>query len=279
MLSDRSSHVVCWLLLLFYAVGRLLQLEAGRVPTLTIVLLHVVPLAAFALIHGVKAYRLRGMLVFVGLSLGVGFVFESLSLRTGFPFGHYYFTDVMGPKFFQLPVLLVLAYVGMGYVSWMMALLILNSADDRLGVRRWIALPVVASFLMVAWDFAMDPVWADIDRAWVWKDGGAYFGVPVSNYFGWYLTVYVVYQLFALYLRGTAEVQGELSRRYWRMPVIVYGVCAIGNVVLAIPRESYLVSDGSGRQWRSSDIVGTCVIVSIFVMGSFASLAWARVSE
>jgi putative membrane protein len=31
----------------------------------------------------------------------------------------------------------------------------------------------------------MDPVWANIDREWVWERGGGYFGVPFGNYFGW----------------------------------------------------------------------------------------------
>ena len=64
--------------------------------------------------HGILTYRLRGTLIFMGLCLGAGSFFESVSLRTGFPFGHYYFTDVMGPKLLKVPVLLVLAYLGRG---------------------------------------------------------------------------------------------------------------------------------------------------------------------
>jgi uncharacterized membrane protein len=36
---------------------------------------------------------------------------------------------------------------------------------------------------MTVWDLAMDPVWADIDHAWVWRGGGSYYGVPISNFF------------------------------------------------------------------------------------------------
>jgi len=36
----------------------------------------------------------------------------------------------------------------------------------------------------------------------VWQHGGAYFGVPLTDFLGWYLVVYVIYQLFALYLHG-----------------------------------------------------------------------------
>jgi uncharacterized membrane protein len=66
-------------------------------------------------IHGARIYRLRGNFLFATLCLGVGTFFESVSLRTGFPFGHYRFTGLMGPQLFGLPILLALVYVGMGF--------------------------------------------------------------------------------------------------------------------------------------------------------------------
>jgi uncharacterized membrane protein len=231
---DRCASYVLALLLLLYAAARMLQLEADKVPILIIVALHVLPPAAFAFVHGKITYRLGGILVFMVLCLGVGVFFESLSLRTGFPFGRYSFMDLMGPKVFQLPVLLALAYVGMGYLSWVVGLLTLGYQGAPLSGRRIVLLPLTASFAMVAWDLAMDPVWANIDHAWIWKNGGPYFGVPISNFFGWYLTVYVFYQIFALYLRGRAVL--PLSPSHWRLPILFYGASAAGNILLAIPR-------------------------------------------
>src|SRR5271156_2178621 len=100
--GGRRTGYLLVLLLVVYIVARILQLYTGRVPTLVIVTFHVLPPAAFALLHGKITYRWRGIVVFAGLSLGIATLLESLSLRTGFPFGHYYFTDVMGPKLFQL---------------------------------------------------------------------------------------------------------------------------------------------------------------------------------
>jgi uncharacterized membrane protein len=275
--GGRRSGYLLVLLLVLYVVARILQLYADRVPTLLIVVLHVLPPAVFAVLHGKITYRWRGIVVFAGLSLGIATLLESLSLRTGLPFGHYYFTDVMGPKLFQLPVLLALAYVGMGYLSWVVGLLLVGHHDEPLNGRRMIFLPLVASFVMVAWDLSMDPVWSNLYRAWVWKDGGSFFGVPVSNFLGWYLTVYLFYQAFALYLRGRTVT--PLPRKHWRLPVLFYGASAAGNVLLAIPSATpAIVTDPSGRQWRSEDIIHSCVLVSIFVMGAFALIAWTRVS-
>ncbi|MBB5318316.1 carotenoid biosynthesis protein [Tunturibacter empetritectus] len=275
--GERRTGTLLALLLVLYIVARILQLYADRFPTLLIVVLHVLPPAVFALLHGKITYRWRGIVVFAGLSLGIATLLESVSLRTGLPFGHYYFTDVMGPKLIQLPVLLALAYVGMGYLSWVVGLLLVGHYDEPLNGRRMIFLPLVASFVMAAWDLSMDPVWSNLYRAWVWKDGGSFFGVPVSNFLGWYLTVYLFYQAFALYLRGRPVA--PLPLKHWRLPVLFYGASAAGNVLLAIPSATpAVVTDASGRQWRSADILHSCVLVSIFVMGAFALTAWTRLS-
>ena len=76
------QHVLLWASLAIYVGARVCQLYANRLPTLLIVILHVVPPAIFAFIHGSILYRFRGMLVFIACCLGVGGLSESLSLRT-----------------------------------------------------------------------------------------------------------------------------------------------------------------------------------------------------
>jgi hypothetical protein len=240
---------------------------------------NVFPPAVFALLHGARYYGWRGIAVFIALILVLGNIFENLGVRTGFPFGHYYFTDVMGPKLSVVPIMLGLAYVGMSYLSWTIATLILGTIGRPLVGRRIIVLPLFAAFVMVS-DFSMDPVWSTVLRAWVWVQGGRYFGVPVSNFFGWYLTVYVIFQSFALYQRGGGTEHRTLPRGYWREPLVFYAVSGAGNLLLAIPRPgSSMVSDPTGALWRVSDITGTCALVTIFTMGVFTLLAWARLNE
>jgi uncharacterized membrane protein len=281
-INERRALPLLLLLLLLYLTGRVLQLFAGRIPDLLIVVLQVIPSALFALIHGARAYRASGILVFTGLCLGVGTFFETVSLRTGFPFGHYQFTSLMGPRLFGLPALLALAYLGVGYLSWVVALVMLGYQNapvwGPVWGRRIVLLPVVASFVMVAWDFSMDPVWAYIDHAWVWRDGGGYYGVPVSNFFGWFLTVYIFYQLFALYLRRREILSAPPS--HFRLALMFYAACALGNLLVAAPASpgAFFV-DASGRQWRIADVLWASRLVSIFVMLPFVLIGWARAPD
>ncbi len=269
-----------WGTLLVYVVARGCQLYADRLPALLIVLLHVLPPALFALVHGSYICRARGILIFAAFCLGFGTLAESVSLRTALPFGHYYFTDVMGPKIFQLPVLLALAYLGIGYVAWILALVILGYTDKPIDGTRVVLLPLLASLIMVAWDLSIEPSWSTLDRAWIWLDGGRYFGVPVSNFFGWLLTSYIYYQAFALYCRANPIPTVPSGQRLWLPAILFYAVCGLGNaLILKLPMAPPVVTDAAGKRWLTADILSNCVLVSLLVMAPLALLAWFKARE
>lgn len=277
-MKNEHYRFLLWTLLFLYLVARILQLFAGMVPSLLIVILHVIPPALFAVIHGARIYHSRGILVFATLCLGVGTLFESLSLRTGFPFGYYRFTELMGPKLFDLPILLAVAYVGMGYLSWVLSLVVLGCQNEPVSGKKIVLLPLAASFVMTAWDLSMDPVWADIDHAWVWRDGGSYYGVPTSNFFGWFLTVYISYQLFALYLRNRASIPSRTG--HWRLAILFYAASAAGNLLVVAPLSlGGGFVDAAGKRWMIAGILQASRLVSIFIMMPLALFAWVRAAR
>jgi uncharacterized membrane protein len=274
-MKNDQSRLLLLTLLLLYLAGRLLQPFAGRVPNLILVVLHVLPPALFAVIHGARIYRLRDIFVFLGLCLGVATFFESVSLRTGFPFGHDRFTDLMGPKISGLPVLLALAWVGMGYLSWVVGLALFGDKNRPLSGRRIVLMPLVASFVMTAWDVSMEAVWADVDHGWIWRDGGSYFGVPISNFLGWLLTAYVFYQLFAFYLREREPAPAGAG--HWLLAILFYALAALGNLLMIVPYSLGAVFvDATGKRWMIANILWTSRLVSVFLMIPLSLIAWFK---
>lgn len=259
-----------WLLVAIYALARITQAYPDRIPIVWIVALHVLPPLAFAILHGTAIYRLRGILTFVLLCLLIGNTSEILGVRTGIPFGHYHFTAVMGPKLFQVPILLGWAYVGIGYLAWTLAGIILARSP-------LIARPLLAAAIMTAWDLSMDPIWANLVDAWVWENGGAYFGVPLSNFFGWYLTNYLIYQSFALAVRPRSDFTANLPAEFWSSAVAFYAVTAAGNLLVIPPRGLDVVHDPTGATWSAAEMLRASMLVSIFIMGGFTALAAWRV--
>jgi len=263
-----------WSLIAIYAAARFLQIFPGNVPMVAVIALHVLPPLLFALLHGARIYRLRGALAFIAFFLVIGNILENVSVVTGLPFGHYYFTELMGPKIFQVPIFLGLAYVGMAYLSWVLACVILVSMQSRLSGYRVVLVPALASLIMTSWDLSQDAVWSTYLHLWIWPRGGAYFGVPISNFLGWYLTVYLIYQSFALYLRGRAMPSPPAAVTYWRSPAVLYAISAAGNLLPLIRVDNSVIADPTGTLWKVRDIIGASALVSVFVMGAFVLWAW-----
>jgi uncharacterized membrane protein len=260
-----------------YACARILEVFSGSIPHLWIVALDVFSAAAFAVVDGSLHYRWRTMLVFATICTVVGNVVENLGVATGFPFGRYRFLELMGPKVGYVPVLLGLAYIGMAYVSWMLACLILKAPASTATARYLIAIPLLASLIMTTWDLAQDPVWSTILHGWIWFDGGPWFGVPISNYVGWYANLFVIYLLFALYLRRRGPAASPSGAASLRPAPVFYALCAVGNVLqLASSSAHQTVADATGRSWSVSQIVGASALVSVACMGTFAFWAWRK---
>ena len=134
----------------------------------------------------------------------------------------------------------------------------------------------------------MDPVASTIGRSWIWRDGGAYFGVPVSNFLGWYLTVFVFFQLFALYQsrRPTAHSQSATSEAtskpsFWWPALAMYAATALRPVMtlLFLPAVAATITDQAGVIWNVEALYGVCALAGIFTMGAFSMLALLRLIE
>jgi uncharacterized membrane protein len=186
----------------------------------------------FVLIHGSKRYGWDSLFVFFTVTFLVSWSAEAASIATGFPFGHFYYTELLGPKIGPVPMAVMPAYFAAGYLAWTMGTVFLGELGTGIERRNLFLVPFIASFLMVMWDFCLDPIGSTIDGAWRWEDGGAYYGVPIANYLGWYLTVFLTFQVFALYLyRFGANERVEQSKTYWYLAPVMYLGLALGYLL------------------------------------------------
>src|SRR5258706_2948985 len=283
-MTKRQINILSWILVALFTVVTLVwRLVPDALPPLVaIALITILPLVFF-LVHGSANYRFRDVLVFAAIALVISNIFENMSILTGFPFGHYYYTDGLGPKLFLVPILIGPAYLGTGYLSWTLARVILGATEQRLPSYSIFSVPVLASFIMVSWDLSFDPIASTINHQWIWEQGGNYFGVPFSNFMGWFLTVFVFFQLFALYLRGRqnayAQVQ-PVSRVYWLQAVVFYGVTALGIALNMLTQTTNTtIADAAGVLWRTQDIYVVSGLVSIFTMMAFTVLSLMKIAE
>src|SRR5215813_9684269 len=169
-MNKRQLTTVSWVLVAIYAIVTILRrsLAPNLLPApLVTPLVTFMPLV-FVFVHGSLSYRLRDLLVLAAITLVVSNIFENMSILTGFPFGHYYYTDTLGPKLFLVPVLIGPAYLGTGYLAWTIARVISGAARSRLPGHLTFTVPLLAAFMMVSWDLSSDPINATVVRVKSW---------------------------------------------------------------------------------------------------------------
>ena len=273
-----SGELLPWALIGVYFAASL----ADKVqPNAAFGVTYVLAAFAFALIHGRNRYGGRDILVFLAICLVISFSLENLSIVSGFPFGHYVYAGVPGPRLYRVPVLIALAYFGSGYLSWVVANVLLGKVDGepRSSVTRFV-LPLTAAFIMVMWDVGMDPYSSTVQRLWVWRDGGGFFGVPLSNFLGWFLTVFLFYELFALYRGWRQGAVGSVrGRSHWLQATTLYVLVGMSQVYGYLLQRSDRVISVAGRLWNTTDIRETSVVVFLFTMLFVGLLAAIRILQ
>ncbi len=184
----------------------------------------------FALLHCIALEGLQRTAIFFLISAVVSYCMEEIGVRTGMVYGAYHYSDTLGAKLGDVPVLIPLAWFMMIYPSWMVARALLKgiSIDSFSGLA---ATAAVAALVMTAWDVVMDPGMSAAGN-WIWEHGGSYFGVPLRNYFGWLLTTFIVYCLAGRLWKST-RLATPATRIFAALPVIVYAFFALRYVLAA----------------------------------------------
>ena len=166
----------------------------------------------------------------------VGGASELIGTTTGFPFGAYEYTSWLGPKLFgHVPYFIPLSWFAMSILSLDLAQRVTGSRLGRIAL---------GALFMVIWDVSLDPAMSRAFPFWVYPGGGFFYGMPLSNWLGWFGVSLVI-------LSGYEFIGGGLpASRRWA-PVLyglnalfplllsllygLYGAFVIGALTLAIP--------------------------------------------
>jgi putative membrane protein len=117
---------------------------------------------------------------------------ELAGTTLGLPFGPYRYTDGLGIKWFgHVPALIPLSW-------FMMALPSYTIAERRFqGANTVLQRVALGSFILLSWDFALDPAMSFATKYWIWGATGPYYGMPILYLVGWFATGVVLMVAFA----------------------------------------------------------------------------------
>jgi uncharacterized membrane protein len=105
------------------------------------------------------------------------------------------------------------------------------------------------------------------------------FGVPLSNYLGWFLTSWLLFLAFALHLRSRPPVQPSIAvsrAKLQGIAILFYVSSGLTHIVPWTIGQSGEVVDAAGHAWRIADIRENAVAIMLFTMLFTATLAALR---
>jgi uncharacterized membrane protein len=145
----------------------------------------------------------RKTLIFTVVGYLISFLSEYSSINNGFPYGWYYYIETTRGKELWIagvPFFDSLSYVFLAYCSYASALLVISPVKvwgrnfitlETRAIRRSLSVLFLGSLFQAFLDIIIDPVALQGGRWFLghiygYPDGGVHFGVPISNYLGWF---------------------------------------------------------------------------------------------
>lgn len=165
-----------------------------------------------------------------------GLFIELCGVHYGVPFGRYAYTSVLQPTVFGVPVVMAFA--------WMTLVAYLRQALAGLNLPSW-AFALAGAAWMTSIDLVIDPLAANQLGYWRWVERGAYYGIPLTNFAGWFVSSLLIFALLgrarrantAHRLTGVSIVLFftliALSFQLWTAALIGFALCALDALLYA----------------------------------------------
>lgn len=140
----------------------------------------------------------------------ITFALEALGTATGRIFGPYTYGGTLGPKLFDVPV--VIAF------NWLLVIVGALSLA-RLIFRKRLLIALLTALLAVGFDYLLEPTAIRLDY-WTWQAAG----IPLQNYLAWFL-IALAAALFFVYLR--LSVKTRLPLVYFLIQLVFFAALRI----------------------------------------------------
>lgn len=198
---------------------------ANQNPTLrTVTITTVLAFAATSWAHCASWLgRIRATAVLVIIAT-LGLIAEIVGTHTGWLFGPYSYTGLLGPQVTKVPLLIGLAWFMMAWPSYVIGHWAARQLRPYLPPRvNPIALGTgLAAWLLASWDLYLDPQMVAAGY-WTWHGSFPHLPglpqIPAANFLGWLAVAVVIQSALTLMCRGARWRSGH----YIAVPAVLIG--------------------------------------------------------
>lgn len=178
-----------------------------------------------ALLYAVETFgRSKGIILSVAIAVTT-FLVEGLSAKYDVFFGNYDYTARFPPLLFGVPI-------GIGF-AWLV-MIMAGHALVAQTKNRWFAV-VLAALYVVVLDLLLDPVAFVTKEYWLWNSDSAYYGIPWTNFAGWFAVAFV-WQVILNFFKAqhTAVAEKRVIIVFWTIVLLFAAIAIVGKLWLAI---------------------------------------------
>lgn len=183
---------------------------------------------------------------FVSIAVCLGWFAEQMGASRGWFFGDYHYTDVLGWRLGEVPMVIPLMWFSITYAGYVIANLIVSrkAVDDSASLSDALALSLLAAMIVTAFDLGADPYFVFTLKAWVMvKTDGGWFGETIQGFVGWVVVAFVIIVAFRGSIRKHPPQRvHEFSKRHALVPLGIYGAFMVFQMALGQPIETRVIA-------------------------------------
>jgi uncharacterized membrane protein len=226
----------------------------------------------------------RRTALFTIVAYGVAFAAEFSSTRNGIPFGMYHYIDVTRDRelwISNVPFWDSLSFTFLCYLGWRLGMLLhapllvlpgdVQVVETRATATSWHV--CLSGALLMTWlDVVIDPLTVHgerwfLGRMYYYPEGGIYFGVPLSNFVGWFVVGIVTIRLFQMWEARRGPHHDRRGARYVQYSAMVEPVVYIGILVFNLALTF----------WIGEELLGVVgVVIYLPIIGLFLTHVFDR---
>jgi putative membrane protein len=184
----------------------------------------------------------RASMRFVLAALVIGWLAEELGATRGWFFGHYVYTEVLGPRVGAVPVVIPLMWFALAYCGYVIANLAVWQAprDKSTGFAHDALMSLVGATVVTCYDLGADPYMVYKVKAWVMEDkNGWWFGETVQGFAGWMGVAFAILLVFRRFTPTSTRAPAlAVGARHALAPLGIYAGLMLYQVLLGYPVET-----------------------------------------
>lgn len=213
----------------------------GAYPPLTLALVVASVVQAGACFWAARTlYGRRAANLFLAVGAAFGWFAEQMGSSRGWFFGKYTYTDVLGPRLGDVPLVIPCMWFGICLIGLVIASLVLwrrPAPPPEAGFKTLALATFMTALVVTAFDLGADPWFVYVVKAWIMEEtDGDWFGETVRGFEGWMIVSCAIVATFLATVRPQpAGPESTSARRAAAVPIALYVFMMLFQIAFTQP--------------------------------------------